>query len=866
MLGALLRRNLGSGGNERPSNDPTISLGASGVSGVAIPTTTEVVVSELPLQGAPPHPALLDHLPDELKFKLLGSRSVPFPIVRANKMPLEPRRSTVASRRPARFRIIIMEEIEPLDANFKTLFDYSCLEPHIMAQIRPRELREYSFGSPIRSRTYTPEDKFRTIPNSEVLLVTRTFYRSGPLVSNESHGRSLQLRVAINICLPVSLLPSISEGWEHISRWLRETQAALLTGSRELDYKLIKLQTRVLPTLKSLTEIPRLFLFPPDFVEYVHAWFKDVFNWINIKDGCRLSFLPALLSKVLCDYQSIADYDSVQVRRIVVLSNNMVVANKLIFILGGILGPKFRAKAELKGYSSQKIAGPVVESDSGSILNNNNFDGTDNDVNDTANDTLSTEYQRGFENTARGETQAVLDVSKSSSDNIDAQFGMINLSDSHDDAPSSRTAIVRDRSQDYDTRCSTIGSTPESKKVNPEFVGWQIPSKKGTNGSVSVSSNESLAKVIQPSSLRSGGSSVHYLSTSLSSHPNSYGSWLNKRGSFYQFLQGSPNVKHGHESWEKHHVSNSSSNNTRNLGNGNIYRTTSSSSLLNFGTSAVVHTPQQSPSILEYEEYPWPEASLSTSPRAIDTISGDHITNSTLERDCRVPHVDHRIAVLPGSKLCGSMPLKDVNIERDCQRLDKSHVLDDAFKNICMVTDTELLSQHEVVIPGTPRAAGIIEIMNGELIASQGGKSLELLPRYTMYLNQIKKDFFLQALAADAENETSINAIMRSDLRTHSQSSMLVVSLQSREIKELVLRDQGSFVSTATQNATSTRVYTHGRLLNPQPEVEARKLHVEGIIARAVSLYEDVDLDAHFRDMQVTGLFHDLFDHLNRSV
>ena len=123
--------------------------------------------------------------------------------------------------------------------------------------------------------------------------------------------------------------------------------------------------------------------------------------------------------------------------------------------------------------------------------------------------------------------------------------------------------------------------------------GWQIPNRRNSNTSVSVSSSESLAEVIQPSSFKSGSSSLHYLSSSISSQPGSYGSWFNKRPTISQFFQPSPSLKHN-ESWERLQTT-----------AGNMQRTSSSSSLQQATSRLSLTTPQQSPSISEYDEYPW---------------------------------------------------------------------------------------------------------------------------------------------------------------------------------------------------------------------------------------------------------------------
>ena len=106
---------------------------------------------------------------------------------------------------------------------------------------------------------------------------------------------------------------------------------------KEIEIMVQTLQKRVIPCLRSMSEIPRLFLYPETFKEFVHVWFKSIFNWIEIKDGPKLGFLPLLMAMVISDYRY--TMKELKTSKIVILSGNMVVANKLLFILSALLEP-----------------------------------------------------------------------------------------------------------------------------------------------------------------------------------------------------------------------------------------------------------------------------------------------------------------------------------------------------------------------------------------------------------------------------------------------------------------------------------------------------------------------------------------------
>ncbi|QLG73447.1 hypothetical protein HG535_0E05310 [Zygotorulaspora mrakii] len=705
---------------------------------------TDAVCSTLPM---------LDHVSDELKYKLFASKNMNYGTASY---------STSTTCSSYAFRVLIVEEQAQMTNknNYTVVLDYSTAnESTNYGQIRPNELKEYIFGSPVRSKESLQENKFRTIPNSELVMITRIF-----------HSPKSNNRLAVSICVPMELLSIISEAWTQVSQWLDECQGILLgilrkrskcncyflpnnmkeTHPKECQSVISLLQRKLIPCLKSTSQIPRLFLYPETFQSFVGTWFKDIFSWIGIKDGPRLNFLPALLAKIICDFQNPtkAQYTT----RIVIMSGNMVVANKLIFILSGLLEPRYRGDVELKS-EQEKIS----------------------------------HSQESFQKP---------DNSKKASSFLET---------------------------------SNTDLTKSSSTRRP----WEIPYNNSSSSVVSVSSNESLAHVIQPSSLKSSSNSLQYLSSSLSSQQgSSYGSWFKKRPNVTQLLHGSPSAKSS-DQWEKNST-------------GSVRKNSSNSSLHQmFSKNMGYGTPQQSPSINEYDEYPW---------------FGTPTT-------CKTESTAHHSTVSYNGNILG-----EVNIERDPQRLNQTDLLDDAFNQICRPDSKSQGSEYEIV-PGDSRHAAFMQIDVDYDTVNQSIPS-ELLPRYTTYLTNFNRWFNLQAFPVSSESESRVISNMRKDIQTNdhnvdsnASSKTLLVSLRSREIKEItIMRNDLHSITTPSHGIVqkTKKIFNNGKCGNISTRLINCIAFVNASIKKAMDIYDDADVIQEQKDEEIHRIFISLL-HYTRN-
>lgn len=666
---------------------------------------------------------ILDHMSDDLKSKLFASKDLQYSNNSNNLVP-----NTTQNSPRDTFRLLIVEETGQMASrnSYRVVVDFVNPKGSFMEQIRPNELKEYIFGSPLRSTEATQTDKFRTIPTSNVLMVIRTFYIY-------SKGN----RLAICLCVPAVLLPVVTEAWAQISNWLDSTQSSILSMINKVkltkvaspcsfeketpclvptDIKLHfvpefenivqGLQRRLVPYLISISETPRLFLYPVTISKYIESWFKDVFYWIDVKDGPSMNFLTTLLAKVILDFRD--DLVSSDTTRVTIMSENMVVANKLIFILSGVLEPKYKLDIDLESSVS------------------------------SVNEKMET-----------------LSINSSSS--------------------SPKTYVEKSSLVKYSPR--TCAASPSSSRFYSTSKGWEIPTRTTTQSVASLSSGESFAEVIQPSSVKSGNSSLHQLYASLSSnYPSSYGSWYKQRSSATQHAQHHSPIP-SDDSWER--VT-------------NMQRTNSGSSFHQFRSGFGI-IPQPSPSISEYDEYPWFGTPGSSQVEA--TAPNNFISNVTFGNiSTSIPITsttaisNTTISSLPdmwSSKANPEMFLSNkLKIERDFQRISEKRTLDEAFEKMCESTTN--LEYDFAVTPGNRSYASVLEI---EIWDSDCGmKPKELLPRYTTYLKKYNSWFKLQAFPAGSESEYKVIASMKKDMQTSDHSKTLLVALTSREIKEISMK------------------------------------------------------------------------------
>ncbi|GAV56250.1 hypothetical protein ZYGR_0BB00270 [Zygosaccharomyces rouxii] len=762
MLGSLLK--AGSYGNIATNNEPNLLSPSSYATTAATAVTPGSLVegngcNDEDVLVAPP---MLDHVPDDLKYKLFASRNVPF--------------ISLSSPSCCIYRILVAEETGRMCRNnYKVVMDYSTARGQQMDQIRPNELKEYIFGSPIRSADLTQGNKFRTIPNSGLVLITRVFFTDDPSWKN---------RLTVSLCVPTALLSVIPEAWQHITRWLNQCQEIVLdiwNKSKsvkcknyqdgvlpsnlniyfryECDAIVQLLQSRLIPCLRSFTKIPRMFLYPQNYQKFIKAWFKDIFNWIEIKDGPRMNFLPALLGKIICDFKDCLN-DS-ETTRIVVISGNMVVANKLLFIISGLLEPKYKGKIKFMSQSE-------------------------------------------------------------SSDNLPQHM-------LHHPLPK-RDSFKR-------SHFSGSGINYTGNTYTTTNKGWEIPRNSSRNSMVSVSSNDQLAEVIQPSSLKSVSNSLHYLSSSLSSHngSSSYGSWFSKiTGS-----QASPSIALKNiDQWDRISApigTPGSITNQQHVGRG----------------GGMGLTPQPSPSISEYEEFPW-----------IGTPSSPRTGNDNNSNNNNNHNNTHSMA---RSSVNGA-PLGEIKMKRDCQRIDQRDFLDEAFSKICK-PGVDLNEGEYEVIPGDSRHAAFMQIdMDSQILRWE--KPLELLPRYTNYLTKFNHWFKLQGFPVGNEAESRVIYTMRKDLQVSDSSRTLLVSLRSREIKEITIMRNDSNERTNNRHGIvqkTKKIFNNGKCGNISSRLFNCIAFVNASIQRAMALYDDAELLQEQTDQDILDVFESLLYYNKRS-
>ncbi|CAL9731646.1 protein Lst4p [Monosporozyma unispora] len=782
-------------------------------------------------------PPILDHMSDELKFKLLGSKSIPY----ANT--IDNNQTTTIKEKNYAFRVLIAEETGQIACrnNYKVSLDYSFPRGSDIEKIRPNELKQYTFGSMVRTNdSLQSNDKFRSIPNSEFILITRIF-----------HFKKIPNRFAISLCIPKILLSIVTECWSDIKQWLDLTQRLIISQldkmvidnmilnmdngllphdyilhfPKNVDNIVNDLQKRLIPCFRSLSEIPRLFIYPEVYPDFVDTWFKDVFNWLEIKDGPKLNFLPTLLATVLLDVKDFLVENNTT--RLVLLSGNMVVANKLLFILANILEP--RSRNNLNVFNKLELEKSIK------ISNTNGIDNKMPIQEEEIEDTVTLGKSLTSNKPVVGDTNSI-------------------------------HKIVSSEIPDMVT--ITSGSSPSSQRFHTSRKGWEIPRKNSASiRSTSMSSDDSIAEVIQASSFKSGSSSLRYLSSSLSSQPGSYGSWFNKRPSLPQFMSQSPSVK-GSDSWERvptmsnpynlqscasgtTHLNNNpmnnnvSGNNVNGL-NSNLHRTPSGTSLHQlYGrsynmSSGLSQTPQQSPSISEYDEYPW-FGTTPESPR-IDTYYSNNKSSSQY------------------------LPLKNINVTRDCQKITQSDIIDEAFDSICLSLESDHHKDYSIcqVTKGTDSHAAVLELNYERPLRKDG--YMETLPKYTSYITHFNYWFQVQAIPITPDSERHIISAMKKDLQKELYSNTLYVSLRSREIKKIIMKRDADSEPGSSMKQKTRKIFNNGKYGHVSSEFIDCIDFINMSVRKARALYEDRGLDIPSRNKQLVSIFLSIVNYNKQTI
>ncbi|AMD20357.1 HDL387Cp [Eremothecium sinecaudum] len=642
-----------------------------------------------------PPPAV--HMPDELKSLLLGCKKID---------------DGKKAGENSCFRLVIAQELGRMLSrdNYQVILDYVCTRNAATGQpcsnggnmenIPLSELKEYIFGSPVRVSDRCQSDKLKLIQSARLIVVTRIFYNKYSSVACNSNQR-----IAICCCMPESFLTVLTECWSQVTRWFDDCQgvlAPLLEADpllpKELNAKshsqveaiLNKFYCNLISPLQSLLEVQRLMLYPHNFMDFTTSWYREVFNWLEVKDGHRLKFLPVLLAKL--KYDSGEDLLKSKSSRIIITSGNVTVANKLIFVISAFLKPRYEGEIHI-----------------------------------IPNGTVT---------------------------------------------PSAETTPTPTGAK-YD---STITSK-----------GWEIPRKQSTSSVLSKSSDEaSFAHVFLPSSLRST-SSLQYISSSLNSQYGSYGSWFKKAMPLGQ----SPRTG---ESPDQAFMNN------RNNSTPSLHQQllTTSSSTTSYLTAAST-TPntnrwsQGSPSINEYEEYPWP--GCATAPSVMNAKS--RIQKVHMQRSNNRVH-DEKLLRKKFDSISGSQSTIDFHVSAASEHHDP----------VLEVPITEDLS-----FP-----------------------SQELLPPYTSYMHNFEPMFQVQACPISSITERRLMECMKNDLQHFDYSRILIVSLRSREIKEITLTKDPN---TRSMIKRTSKIFQNGKQGNISQKFTETVQFIDQHLSSVLSKWED---------------------------
>lgn len=272
------------------------------------------------------------------------------------------------------FRLMIVQDKGELmqKNNYKTCFD-SARDHHFdklgSAKLNnrhdPQELIEFMFGNPIHQDLAVGDrykihelSKLKDLPHS--MLFTLYF-------------KCLKKVFAIGVVLPVSSTDfneAILSNHTQITSHLTLIKDAFIENHVEkrnpavshnyLDVAILFKQ--LMFSINNLVTTPRLLLGLTQQSESMfNQWCYEVHNWIEIKDGARAGmsgtrFLQTLLTVVNSVKKQLVDaQESDEVVRVVIMAVNPIVAQKLIFILAGILPFKLKYDFEDSDVSQSKL-------------------------------------------------------------------------------------------------------------------------------------------------------------------------------------------------------------------------------------------------------------------------------------------------------------------------------------------------------------------------------------------------------------------------------------------------------------------------------------------------------------------------------
>ena len=564
---------------------------------------------------------------------------------------------------------------------------------------------------------------------------------------------------------------------------------------KELHKIVASVRLSLLSRFRSASEVPRLFLYPKDCVKFIKTWFNDCFKWIEIKDGPKLKFLQTLLAVIILRYKDTIIQNSDNNTRIYVLSSNMAVANKLIFLMAGLLNSNFKCNLALIN-ANNNGSDDSVDSESNC---NNNDNTRPNKV------TVPIESHRGADGDQSAMNASTCSFRSSSE-----------LSSSPASMTPTNTRATPESNSASSSFISLASMSPARSIYHSTSKGWEIPKKSASFSSIVPIYVSPMGTPLDPiafsaaSSFKAASSSLQYLSTSLSSRfefsLGSGHSFTQRNKKTLSAMQGA-SVESTESGWERTSMRDSTAPDAvpRSSSNGPLFFK-AGNSLAAF-PSATSATSKQCPSTPEYDEVLWP-GTMDTPPSSRPILNGTPTETSTGSREKLVDqsqafHVPHSQRSF----------LEYVDIRRDAQRISQIEVINKAFKEVCSNNPLSVQETEYEIDDHLKTVAPVVDI---KLELSEEFKDKlrfdELLPRFTSYVPQLDEFFAVQGLPITSEVNSQIANLMRNELAELAAKSpldsgigghpgshfriakndrvlkSLIVSLRTREIYEIYMK------------------------------------------------------------------------------
>lgn len=291
---------------------------------------------------------------------------------------------------PYNFRLIIVHDkgeimmknnyqvhFDSTENSFKSTANRKLLNKHEI-----NELSELMFGNPInQDLNKSTVIKLQSLPPlpdlKNSILLTKIFY----LKRKYKFGIGLVIPINYNN-ISKTLLPN----WDSIKHYLtllthifidhftskqvnlqQQQQSSLCsnnnfcTSNKYLE--IVSFFKMFIKSINCLTNIPRLFIGSIKFDSILKNWCFELNNWIEVKDGGRLGFngskfLNTLLSIMLTIRNQIVDreFNKDELVRVIIMASNPVIAQKLIFIISGVLPYKLKFKTKVVSSATSTTA------------------------------------------------------------------------------------------------------------------------------------------------------------------------------------------------------------------------------------------------------------------------------------------------------------------------------------------------------------------------------------------------------------------------------------------------------------------------------------------------------------------------------